>query len=277
MKTTVTKLVCFLVLIPALACSSSDRITSQKHFVQLNCSLKPITLGAAHAALRIRNADGTALNWSGYTVATNLQKPKKGSVSNVAGQWVVPGIYQASSDDAFCSTWVGMDGYSSPTVEQIGTEDDWTPVGEQDYAWFEMYPDAGYEIMGFPVAPGDQIGAGVRSSGNGKFVLAITNYSAGAYYIVPASYSRSSSAVRSSGEWIVEAPSMGNNVLPLSDFDTISFADCKVVVNGVKGSIVNAKWQFEAMTMEASDGAVMSVPSNLSANGTGFSVAWYNE
>jgi len=275
MKTTAFS---FLTVILALTCPGGDRAAGQKHFVQLKCSLAPIAIETIHhrADPRIRNTDGSSLNWGGYAVETNLKKPQKGSVDSVAGQWLEPNVSASSSASTYSAFWVGIDGDSSSSVEQLGTEGDWTPGGEQHYAWFEMYPKAGFTITGFPVAPGDQIGAGVRHSGNGQFVLAITNYTAGVYFVVPANYSRSRSAACSSAEWIVEAPFAGG-VLPLADFGTIPFAECRTEVNGVSGSILNPGWQFEAITMQTQSGTAKAIPSPLSQDGTSFSVRWRHE
>lgn len=252
--------------------------TRPKHFMQLNCSLTPIAFTTVHhrASPRIRNADGTSLNWSGYVVKTSLRKPQKGSVDSVAGQWQEPGISPSSSANAYSSTWVGIDGDSSSSVEQLGTEGDWTPDGEQHYAWFEMYPKAGYTINDFPVAPGDQIGAGARYIGKGQFFLAITNYTEGVFYVVPANHSRLLSAARSSAEWIVEAPA-GGGVLPLADFGTISFADCTTELDGITGSISDPGWKFETLTMKTRRGVIKAMPSPLSEDGTSFSVSWYHK
>jgi hypothetical protein len=59
---------------------------------------------------------------------------------------------------------------------------------------------------------------------------------------------------RSSAEWIIEAPSNLNTdeVLPLADFRTAYFYNSHVTVNGVTGSINNAHWQNDAITMQTS-------------------------
>src|SRR5579863_6886039 len=59
----------------------------------------------------------TDVNWAGYAIpaATN-------AVRSVAASWNVPAVNPKSS--GYSATWVGIDGYSSNTVEQIGTEQD---------------------------------------------------------------------------------------------------------------------------------------------------------
>src|SRR5207253_2086876 len=86
---------------------------------------------------------------------------------------------------SYSSIWVGLDGYANATVEQIGTEQDWTKRGQRNYAWFEMYPSGAYLISGFPVNPGDSISAQVQYEGNGVFQLTINNTTHRAAQISP--------------------------------------------------------------------------------------------
>src|SRR6266404_4358148 len=149
--------------------------------------------------------EGTSQNWSGYAAATKMAHPATNSVSAVSGSWIVPTL-SASSHNTWCSLWVGIDGYSSSTVEQLGTEHDWYNGAQQNYAWFEMYPNFSYEIVGFPVRPGDVMSASVVYQGNGVFILSIANNTAGVHTTIPTSYTKSKTAKRSSAEWILEAP-----------------------------------------------------------------------
>jgi hypothetical protein len=50
-------------------------------------------------------------NWSGFAVTAPT-----GSVSNVEGSWIVPAVSR-SRGSTYSSYWVGIDGYSSSTVE----------------------------------------------------------------------------------------------------------------------------------------------------------------
>ena len=68
---------------------------------------------------RIRVGPDTSNNWSGYVITAPA-----GSVSDVTGSWVVPGVTCAPGETSFASFWIGIDGDSSPTVEQIGTDSD---------------------------------------------------------------------------------------------------------------------------------------------------------
>jgi len=235
------------------------------------------------AAPRIHIREGTSSNWSGYAVETLLASPQKSAVSNVEGGWTIPTLSPSASPHTYSAFWVGIDGDSDNTVEQIGTEQDWTPSGQQNYVWFEMYPHANYLISGFPISPGDKFGAGVKYLGGGIFGLSITNFTQGVAYTVPTHYTKIKSAQRSSAEWVAEAPYSGG-VLPLADFGKAFFSGCVATLDGITGPIDNApSWQNDPITMEDSNGTVKAQPSAVKDTGgnvaasSAFSVQWFHE
>lgn len=225
-------------------------------------TLTPLPMKVPH----IHNWNGTSTNWSGYAVPTT-----RNAASYVRGTWVVPTVAQSTSTHTYCSTWVGIDGYSSKTVEQIGTEQEWTADGPVYYAWFEMYPKFAYRINNFPVAAGDTITAEVSYVGNSNYLLTITNNTQDLTFSIK---QKSGSATRRSVEWVAEAPYSGG-VLPLANFGTVQFSDCYATVSGYTGPI--SSWTYDAITMQTSGGVIKAQPSSLSADGTSFSVTWNHE
>jgi hypothetical protein len=212
-------------------------------------------------------------NWSGYAVTGSA-----GSVSDVNGSWKVPAIVgSCPTASQYSSFWVGIDGFSSNTVEQIGTDSDCQNGRAVYYAWYEFYPSPSYTISGFTVKPGDTISAEVKYSNN-RFTVSIVDGSK--------SYTTSAtvrSAQRSSGEWIAEAPSSSRGVLPLADFGTVYFgsdntkvtATCYATVAGATKAVGLFGSSVQEITMVTSSGkAVKAQPSSLSTDGTSFSVAW---
>jgi Peptidase A4 family len=108
-------------------------------------------------------------------------------------------------------------------VEQTGTDSDCVGTTPNYYAWYEFYPRASFEILTVPVKPGDSISALVYyDSSNKDFYIQITDETTGKSYTKGSTVS---GAVRSSAEWIAEAPCCTNSggILPLSDFGTITF------------------------------------------------------
>jgi hypothetical protein len=165
------------------------------------------------------HGDGTATstNWSGYAALGSSFEWAKGS-------WIVPtATCTGVKQDQYASFWVGLDGYSSTTVEQTGTDSDCDGATPTYYAWYEFYPKGSFEITSVPIKPGDVISATVSyNSSTEKFVIKITDETTGKSF---AKAEAVSGAVRSSAEWITEAPccTAGGGFLPLSDFGTVSF------------------------------------------------------
>lgn len=219
--------------------------------------------------------ESASLNWSGYAALTNLSHPAQNVVNAVYGSWIVPSL-SAASHTTYSSIWVGIDGYSSNTVEQIGTEHDWYNGQQQNYAWFEMYPNYSYEIVGFPLRPGNVMSASVVYQCNGVFILTIVNETQKVFTTIPTSYTTSKTAQRSSAEWIVEAPYY-NGILPLSHFGVVHFSNCFANIGNIFGSISEQFWANDPLTMVTSNGMPKAVPSALMSNGQAFNVTWQHE
>ncbi len=245
---------------------------------EIQCTLTPIDRGRIHPqgkqGLKTR-ARAFSSNWSGYVAAPSFQKSEPGSVTYAAGSWIIPAL-EATPDTTYCAVWVGIDGFTNGTVEQIGTAHNWFQSEQQNFAWFEMYPMGAYEITGFPVEVGDQISVRIGYKGEDNFKLVMFNHTKGVSTIVPGDYTKLSIAQRSSAEWIVEAPYAGG-ILPLSDFELVTFNYCSAIINGESGSISNGDWVNDQITMVNGNGDVKAMPSELLKNGNCFKVAWEHE
>ena len=241
--------------------------------------ITPIPMSAVHhhqtAAPRIRIDESTSGNWSGYAALAGNSSGQDGSVTDVRGAWLVPKVTGGRHSTTYSSAWVGMDGYSDGTVEQLGTESDWSSKGQRNYAWFEMYPAGAYKINGFPVVAGDEISAEVTYIGNNVYQLTIVNHTHPASFVVPSSYTTSSAGLRTSAEWIMEAPSSFNGVLPLANFGTAYFSGCEATINGIAGPIDTTAWFVDPLTMKDPKGGT-ATPSGLTDTGgtSSFSVTY---
>jgi hypothetical protein len=162
-----------------------------------------------------------SLNWSGYA-ATG------GTYTSVSASWVQPAV-TCSSGDQYSAFWVGLDGYSSSTVEQTGTEADCDGKTAQYYAWYEMYPKASneYSTATYPVKAGDTYTASVTyNTSNSMFTLTLDDtthpWTAAATMTLSLP-----GAARSSAEVIAEAPccTAFGGILPLADFGTVPFSN----------------------------------------------------
>jgi hypothetical protein len=173
---------------------------------------------------------------------------------------------------------VGIDGYSSNTVEQIGTDSDCQNGKPVYYAWFEFYPHPSFTINTLPIAAWDAISAEVKTDGKGMFTVTITKVSTGETF---STTTKMPSAAQSSAEWIAEAPYSGG-VLPLADFGVVSFglqkpADtCFATIGGATGPIGLPAFNpnMDQITMDNGHGVIKAAPSTLSSDGRSFSITW---
>lgn len=272
------------IIFPTYLTAHEDPIDQEhksiKEYTYTDYELRPIVSKSGygdgtHPYPHIPFKNGTSINWCGPVAATSIAHPTPHTVSAVAGTWTVPSI-QRATHNTYCSMWVGIDGFTSPTVEQIGVDCDWSHGHQVNYAWFEMYPDYAYEIVGFPVIIGDSISASVVYTGNDVFVLSIFNNTRHVYTIIPTTYTTLAGAQRSCAEWIVEAP-YENGILPLSHFNSVNFNYCNAIINNVLGSISCPAWANTVLTMVTNVGTLKASPSPLANNGESFSVVWKHE
>jgi hypothetical protein len=206
-----------------------------------------------HGPLHMRT-NSTSTNWSGYAVTG-------GRYTSVSSSWTVPQV--SCSGTAYSSFWVGLDGDTSNTVEQTGTDSDCSGSTPQYYAWYEMYPKFPVNYSN-TVRPGDHMSASVTTNGSGSFTLTISDSTQGWTKTTTARLKRASLA---SAEVIAEAPSSSGGVLPLANFGTVGFSGAKA--NGAL--LTGSTPHIDAITMK-SGSTVKAQPSSIS-NGS-FAVAW---
>ena len=225
---------------------------------------------------RIRGRTGNSTNWSGYAVAG----PNVSNVTDVVGSWTVPAVGPSGCSSTYSAAWVGIDGDTDNTVEQLGTEQDYINGQPSYYAWFEMYPHFSYYITApgdGRVAPGDTITAEVKYAGGGRFTLSMKS-SRGLNF---STTQKLNSAQRLSAEWIMEAPWSGG-VLPLAAFGTIGFNGCYATATTAGSSSQKSlgDWiglgsnYYDQIDMVDSNNAIKALTNSASA--TSFSIDWKN-
>jgi hypothetical protein len=227
-----------------------------------------------HRPIRDRQEHGdgtsTSSNWSGYAVTGS-------SFTSAKGSWIVPKA-TCSSGYQYAAFWVGIDGYTSSSVEQTGTDSDCSGSTPQYYAWYEFYPNPSFEITSLAIKPGDLISAKVVYSGS-EFTITITDVTTGKSFSKRATVR---GAQRSSAEWIAEAPccTARGGILPLADFGTVLFGEDSTGVTGTNNATdsstngpIGSFPTIEEITM-ARGSLKEAIPSALSSDGTSFSVTW---
>ena len=216
-------------------------------------------------------ANTTSVNWSGYAVETNLANPQAYAFTDVQATWVVPSVSPSASsshNNAYSSTWIGLDGDSSnsKTVEQIGIEQDYINGKAVYYAWYEMYPKAVVKLD-LVIQAGDTISAEVKYLGNNIYQLSLADVTSGQSSTIQV---ESSKAIRSSAEWIEEGTGR------VADFNTVTFTNAQATATKptgtTTGSISDPAWQTEEVTLVSKSGGVIATPTTLSKDGSSFSI-----
>ncbi len=224
-------------------------------------------------------------NWAGYADTND-------TFSAVASSWTEPTVNCANSGgalglgtfngllggpEAASAFWVGLDGYNSTSVEQLGTDSDCVSGSPSYYAWYEMYPNPSVTLPSqYPVQPGDRMTALVASNPAGtSFTLDLKDATAGWFF---STTQTGSGFARSSAEAIAEAPSSCTvlfcSEVPLADFGQVNYSGSAAIdTSGTKGTL--SAFNANEITM-AENGTTLATPSSLSSGGSSFSVTWNN-
>lgn len=206
--------------------------------------------------------DVQSTNWSGYADTGS-------GFSRVSSSWTEPSASCSGTQTQLAAFWVGIDGYSSNSVEQDGTIIECYHRRAYQYTWWEMYPTNDIQVVGSTLAAGDHITASVVRSGT-SYTLTVSDSTNPAN-----SFSTTqgcSNCANSSAEWIAEAPSGSSGVYPLADFGTWSTSGASVTEGSSTGTI--SSFTDDQITMVTSSGATEATPSPLNNSGSAFSVTW---
>ncbi|HZY71444.1 MAG TPA: G1 family glutamic endopeptidase [Thermoplasmata archaeon] len=233
-----------------------------------------LATGSVHRGLIMHGTTtSSSTNWAGYAVTSGRH-----TVTDVKGSWIVPSIHgSCPSSNQYSSFWVGIDGFSSSTVEQTGTDSDCQSGSAVYYAWYEFFPKPSHLITTLTVSAGDTISAEVSFAGT-SFKATIKDVTTGKSF----STSANVKAQRNSAEWIAEAPSGSGGILPLADFGNVSFGTDYTSVAStndatISGSthVIGGFTNIQLIDMINNAGtAAKATPSALSTDGSSFTVAW---
>jgi Peptidase A4 family len=197
-------------------------------------------------------------NWSGYAAT-------KGTYTSVSASWIQP-AGTCGRRDQYAAFWVGLDGYSSRSVEQTGSEVDCVDQMARYFAWYELYPNASVKYFNTVLAD-DHFNASVTYRGNGEFALFIADTTQGWSQTVTVSLA---GAPRSSAEVIVEAPCCAHRggMLPLTNFGTVNITNSMA-----NGDALGNAGGVTQLVMTDKAGRDQDTISSL-MNGENFSATW---
>jgi hypothetical protein len=222
-------------------------------------------------------------NWSGYIAAA----PTNGAAdsppltfNSVTGSWLQPKARCVKGRADAVAFWVGLGGSNddSPALEQLGTTAQCNDRGVASYfVWWEIVPAAAVQTP-MRVRPGDRITAAVLVRGQ-TVTISLKNTTRRTRFSKIVTVSQPLDV--SSAEWIAEAPSACTpsgdcEVVPLTNFGSVTFSNAAATANQVSGTITDPTWlatPVELVTPESA-GGFGAVPGALSANGRSFKVSW---
>ena len=216
--------------------------------------IRPAMHGTAPMVVRGRPSHAVeSQNWSGYAAHGKTYK-------KISARWAEPPGHCTSSR-TFSSFWVGLDGYTSRTVEQTGSEVDCSGGSPRYFGWYEMFPAF---PVNFPntVHPGDHFTGSVTFTGSGHYTLVLKDTTSGWSHTI---HQTSAQATNASAEVIAEAPSSSSGILPLTNFGTVHFSSALVdgaaisKANGVKITMVNGSGRAKDSVSALSGGENFSV------------------
>lgn len=218
-------------------------------------------------------------NWAGYAVGRNEEEKFR----RVIATFFVPFLNCAVSpgtDGTYSSHWVGLDGYTSGTVEQDGIEADCAGTTAQYFAWREVFPRP-ERASTIAIHPGDSVTASVRFiRASGEYRMEVKDNTDGRYFTVYQTCD-GSACQRNSAEVISEAPTLvqsGTNVQSsLADYGALGFSGISITNgSGRIGGIRSSYWdRVKIEQVGYVSHAVIARPTVL--NGSSFDNYWLGE
>jgi hypothetical protein len=209
-----------------------------------------------------------SLDWAGYTVMSDAANPQP-EVIGVNASWTVPRV-GASSSDSFSAAWIGIGGQLDKTLIQTGTEHDFVNGQEAYSVWYELLPNNSITITTMNIYPGDVISASIslQSSFTNEWIIQIYDKTNGQGFSQNFVYNSS----QLSAEWILERPTVNNQLTTLADFGSVTFTEAYATINGNAGTIGSFPYSYVAMNNRQN--VQLTSVSSLSMNGSSFTVTY---
>jgi hypothetical protein len=245
----------------------SEARTALAHYLRHNHPQAMLVhTGRAHA---IKSVTATgSFNWSGYAdTATKAQ-----TFTKVSGAWTTPSV-TCSAEDQITSNWVGLDGFNSSTVEQLGTIS-WCFQGTPTYfTWYEMFP-AGTVEVGTALKPGDKISASVTRTGT-SYALKLTDSTTSGNNISVTKTCALATCKDTSAEWVSERPSFSIGIVPQAHYNAFKLTSGAQTSSGKSGTIGTGPGVNAITMIDATQTYNLNTVSALTG-GNSFSTTWKN-
>jgi hypothetical protein len=226
----------------------------------------------AHAAKNVTTSN--SFNWSGYAdTATKVQ-----TFTKVSGAWTTPSV-TCSAEDQITSNWVGLDGFNSGTVEQLGTVSWCFQKTPTYFTWYDMFP-AGTIEVGHALKPGDKISASVTRTGT-SYALKLTDSTTAGNNISVTKTCSLATCKDTSAEWISERPAFSDSAgdflgfVPQAHYNAFKITSGAQTSNGTSGTIGSGPGVNVITMVDDTVTYNLNTVSGLTG-GNSFSTTWKN-
>ncbi|AUG81504.1 Acid proteinase, putative [Kitasatospora sp. MMS16-BH015] len=190
--------------------------------------------------------------WGGYVTYGSTFK-------TVSGTWNIPAL-DCTNNKGIASPWVGLDGWDSDTVEQIGIDFDCSTGKPQYNTWVEMYPQNSI-YFSEPVQAGDSMTGTVTDNGSHRFTLTLSDPTKGWTKTYQKTLSSSTSV---NAEAIME-PIGSGSVPTLAKFGPMQFTGVTVDGQPISSYATHQSTVTRGTTVLATTGAL---------SGSAFAMTW---
>ncbi|KAJ5589107.1 hypothetical protein N7537_011785 [Penicillium hordei] len=169
-------------------------------------------------------------NWAGAVLIGS-------QYTTVTGEFTVPTPKLpsgSSSGEQYCaSAWVGIDGDTcSSAILQTGI-DFCIQGGEVSFdSWYEWYPDYAHDFSGISISAGDVIKLTVTATSKTSGSAVIKNVSSGKSVTHQFSGVDDGDLCETNAEWIVEDFESGGELVPFTNFGTVTFSNAEATSGG---------------------------------------------
>lgn len=208
-----------------------------------------------------------SLSWSGYVVASDFSNPQP-QVIGISASWMVPSV-NVSMGDAYSSAWIGIGGQFDKSLIQLGTEHDSVNGQEQFSVWYELLPAYATNVP-MNISEGDLISASINliNSDTDQWSMQLTDLTNGQSFSQNFVYN----STRLSAEWIVERPTLNNQISSLSNFGNITFTGAQANINHEVAPL--GKLPFAQVHMTDRQNTQLTIVSSLNPEGSSFTVQY---
>ena len=206
-------------------------------------------------------------SWAGYIVSRDANA--KIQVNAINASWTIPSV-AASASDEHSSMWIGVGGQLDDTLIQAGAEQDVSSGQETYYSWYELIPAFAVRVNTIDVSPGDVMVASLRlvDPTANRWNIQISDSTTEQYFSTTVAYN----STGSSGEWIIERPTVSNRLSTLADFGNVTFTGCHLGAGSKSGTLKT--FYFSGIVMTNSVNTQLASISNIATDGTDFTVKY---